>query len=49
MKADQKEYSCGVCNEYSFKNIKISIDFKYPNRLSQNKKHVYKSNDIHPI
>ena len=30
MKADQKEYKCGVCNEYNFENIKISIVLKCP-------------------
>ena len=30
MKADEKEYRCGVCNEYNFTNIKISIAFKCP-------------------
>jgi len=30
MKANQKEYRCGVCNETNFENIKISIIFKCP-------------------
>lgn len=30
MKADQKEYRCGVCNEYAFENITITNNFKCP-------------------
>ena len=31
MKANQKEYRCGVCNEIDFENIQISSIFKCSN------------------
>ncbi|MDO9516496.1 MAG: hypothetical protein Q7J10_00440 [Methanosarcinaceae archaeon] len=30
MKSDQKEYKCGVCNEFDFENIIINSSFKCP-------------------